>query len=92
MNRNDEIIALSKVAQSLIYQLYDQNPCDETFEQGGIICGQETVEGYIHANEPNLAIEHLLYIIYESNISFPIERLELIHQIAKEYGVVTRYY
>jgi hypothetical protein len=92
MNRNNEILALSKLAQSLIEQLYARNPCDETFAQAGITCGQETVEGYIHHDEPILALEHLLYIIYESNICFPTEMLHLLHQIAKEYGVATRYY
>lgn len=92
MDRNEEIIALSQIAQSLIDQLYNQNPHDETFEQGGIICGQEIVEGYIHHNEQNFAIEHLLYIIYESKISFPTGKLELLHQIVKECGVTTRYY
>jgi hypothetical protein len=92
MERIKEIIELSKIAQSLIDQLYSQNPNDETFEQSGIICGQETVEDYIYHGELIIAIEHLLYIIYESNISFPIEQLKLLHEIVKEYGVTTTYY
>lgn len=92
MERNDEIIDLSRIAQSLIDQLYSQNPNDETFEQSGIACGEETVKGYIYHNEPNVALEHLLYIIYESNISFPTDKLKVLHEIVEEYGVITRYY
>lgn len=88
LNRDKEvIIKLTRIAQTLISQLHIQDPDNETFEQEGIINGQSIVKDYIDEGEYAIAIEHLLYMVYESDISYPAEMLVELNTLASKYNV-----
>lgn len=84
MNRSvvNTIIVGSEIAQELVDALYKLDPTNEAFEQAGILDGQLIITDYIDHNEWGLALEHLFYVIYESEINFPEEELEQLHEIA----------
>jgi hypothetical protein len=79
------------IAQVLINELYKNDPKNETFEQAGIINGREIVNDYFSHGEPEIALEHLLYMIHESEITFPSKALKKLHLMAKEYGIKNSY-
>lgn len=80
--REPEIKELAKIADNLIADLYSKNPKSSVFEQEGILNGRDIVLDYIHHNEIGLATEHLLYMIHESEIDYPREKLICLHKIA----------
>jgi len=86
-----EIERLSKLAQKLIDQLQSSDSNNETFEQSGILNGQEIVIDYIKHGELGLSLEHLLYMIHESCITFPLNELGKLHSLANELGVRNNY-
>lgn len=75
-------ISAAQKAQTLVNALRKNNPENEAFEQAGILDGQLINTDYIDHNERGLALEHLFYVIYESEINFPEEELEQLHEIA----------
>jgi len=84
------IIESSEIAQKLIDELYDANPNHTTFEQGGLVGSHEIVMNYIQPTF-NLAVEHLLFMIHESDISYPRERMLRLHEYAKDAGIKSIY-
>ena len=91
MESNEEVKRLALLAQSLINDLYKRDPDNETFEQNGILNGQEIVQDFIDNQEHGIAIEHLLYIVHESDISFPKTELEKLHSLANKCGINSGY-
>ncbi len=87
MSIPDQARALAETAHSLISELYRSNPQDETFEQVGMLDGQSIVIDYLDHGELRLALEHLLYIVHESNIGFPAEDMKALHSMVRELGV-----
>jgi len=91
MSKNKKIRSFSLIAQSLITDLHNANPRDETFDQLGILDGHSQVSDFLDHNEWGLALEHVLYMIYESNIVFPSDELKALHSLAERLGVHTSY-
>lgn len=77
-----EIKELAIIADNLIADLYSKNPKSSVFDQEGILNGIDIVLDYIHHNEIGLATEHLLYMIHESEIDYPSEKIVYLHKIA----------
>jgi len=47
----------------------------------------EIVDNFIRHGETSLAVEHLLYMVYESDICIPTESKEKLISIAKSLGI-----
>lgn len=82
-----QIIELAEIAQELVANLYINEPENETFEQSGIINCLEAIKEFINEDEIGLAIEHLLYLIYESDIFYPESELHKVHALASKYEI-----
>lgn len=91
MFESEKIRSFSLTAQSLITDLHSANPNDEIFDQIGILDGHATVTNFLDHNEFGLALEHVLYMIYESNIAFPDNELKALHFMADQIGIYTSY-
>ena len=79
------------IAQSLITDLHNVDPKDETFDQLGILDGHSMITDFLDHNELGLALEHVLYMVHESNIVFPSDKLKALHSLAERLGVHTSY-
>ena len=77
----------SLLAHSLITELHAADPNDETFDQLGILDGHSQVVDFLEHDEWGLAIEHVLYMVHESNIDFPDHELKALHALAERLGV-----
>ena len=86
-----EIRDAAEIAQRLIAQLYEIDPKNETFEQVGLLDGQKIVADYIDHSEWACALQHLLYMIHQSDIRFPRETMLHLHEIAKSHGLKNHY-
>jgi hypothetical protein len=91
MSISDSIRTHCATAQSLIAELRRVNPEDETFDQLGILDGHTIVAEFLDHGEFGVAIEHVLYMVHESNISFPAEELNALHALAEELGIRNNY-
>jgi hypothetical protein len=49
------------------------------------------VEEYIDQGEYGLAIEHLIYMVYESDICYPTEMVEELHRLTSKYNIKNPY-
>ena len=87
MFKKKKIRRLSLIAQSLITDLHSTHPSDDTFDQLGILDGHSTVADFLDHNEWGLALEHVLYMVHESNIDFPSEDLSVLNSLAEKLGV-----
>jgi hypothetical protein len=85
------IIKLAELAQRLVFELHTQEPDNQTFEQQGILNGLPIITDFILEDEIGLAIEHLLYMVYESGISFPSENIQELHNLTSKYKVKNFY-
>lgn len=85
------ILGAADNAQRLIVELHQLDPGRETFEQVGFLNGREIIKDYIDHNEWGLALEHLLYMIHESDISFPVDVLVELHELARQNGIPNKY-
>lgn len=81
----------AEIAQKLILELHGSDPGNVTFEQVGILDGREVVVDFINHGECGLALDHLLYMIHESDIRFPRETLLELHDIARSCGMKNHY-
>ncbi len=81
----------AEIAQLLIAELHASDPNNATFEQVGLLDGQSVVSDFINQGEWELALEHVLYMIHESEIPFPSDLMLELHAIAKAYGVENYY-
>ncbi len=91
MSISDSIRSFTETAQLLIAELRRVKPEDETFDQVGILDGHTIVAEFLDHGEFGVAIEHVLYMIHESNISFPAEELNALHALAKQLGARNDY-
>ena len=83
------VIESSEIAQNLINDLYAVDPDHSTFNQAGLLNGHEVVSD--PQQDWNIAVEQLLYMIHESDISYPRERMLTLHEYAKEQGIRNYY-
>ena len=79
------------IAQNTIQELHHRDPNDETLTQVGLLNGQDIIHDFLSHNELGAALEHLLYMIHESNITFDMNRVVRLHDIAKSYGIRSHY-
>ncbi len=79
------LIELATLAQKIILELHCKEPENDTFEQEGIIDGLSVIKEFVSQNEIGIAIEHLLYMVYESDISYPKEKLAELCLLASKY-------
>lgn len=86
-----EIRACAAVAHSQIHELHKRDPRNETFTQVGLLDGRDTVNDYLSHNELGIALEHLLYMIHESDITFDMARVAFLHDIAQSFGIRNHY-
>lgn len=92
MKRTAQIIhTLTNKIQALIRQLYDKDPKNETFTQEGMLNGSIIVQEYLDVGEYAIAIEHLLYMVYESEIPYPNEIIEELLNLANKYKIKNPY-
>lgn len=56
MESNEEVKSLALLAQSLINDLFKRDPDNETFEQNGMLNGQELVHEFLDNSEHGIAI------------------------------------
>jgi hypothetical protein len=91
MFKKKKIRHFSLLAHSLITELYASNPNDETFDQLGILDGHSIVASYLEHDEWGLAIEHVLYMVHESNIDFPDAEVKALHALAERVGIRNSY-
>lgn len=89
LNRRE--IELAGRAQQLIDELHARAPDDETFTQFGILDGAQIVRDYVWHAELGCAVDHLLYVVHESNIPFPRSDVRDLHEIAATIGVPNHY-
>ena len=81
----NDLIQLTESAQKLILELRIRDHENETFTQEGIIDGLSIVKDYIKEGEIGMAIEHLLYMVHESDISYPNESLDKLNILVSKY-------
>lgn len=81
----------AEIAHRLIHELHQRDPENETFSQVGLLDGRDTVFDYLSHNELNVALEHLLYMIHESDIVFDMHSVTRLHEIAKQFKICNHY-
>lgn len=91
MNISKRIAELADKIQKQINELYSNQPDNETFEQEGMLTGFEIVQEYLNEDENGLAVEHLMYMVYESDISYPMEIIEEINYLSSTYKIKNSY-
>jgi hypothetical protein len=87
----EEITSAAAIAQQLILELHDTDPENKTFEQVGLLDGQNIIEDFIDNGEWGCALDHLLYMVHESTILFPRGTMLRLHEIARSYGIQNYY-
>lgn len=85
--QTNSILNLSSEVQGLIDELHKRAPDDRTFDQVGIINSHTIIRDYVDNNEIGVAVEHLLYVITESNIEFPEKKKAAVVAAAKDLGI-----
>lgn len=86
------ILLLARKIQNLLNQLYDKEPENITFEQEGILNGLTIVQEYLDEGEYGIAVDHLFYMVYESEISYPKEIIEELTDLAEKYKIKNPYF
>ncbi len=87
----DAISKLSGEVQNLIDILHSNESNNITFEQTGFIDGSTIVKEYVDEGEYELAVEHLLYMVYESDISYTDQILKQLNQLASTFNIKNNY-
>lgn len=92
MNKTSQnIYKLADKIQTLITRLRDKDKKNEAFTQEGMLNGSIIVQEYLNEGEFGIAIEHLLYMVYESGISYPKDIIEELLDLANKYKVKNPY-
>jgi hypothetical protein len=86
-----EIQQCAELAHRKIHELHQTQPDNETFSQVGLLDGRDTVFDYLSHNEVGVALEHLLYMIHESDIAFDLQQVIRLHEIAKHFHIRNHY-
>lgn len=93
MAREHEQLVLDSaaIAAKLILELHARQPQHPTFDQVGLLDGASIVADFVELGELGCALHHLLYMIHESAIDFPKERVVRLHHLALELGERNHY-
>lgn len=89
--RKQELNELATKIQAKINETYLRIPNNEMFEQAGLLNGSEIVKEYTDEGEFELAVAHMLYMIYETDILFPTEILSELNAFISTYKVENVY-
>ena len=81
----------AEIAHRLIHELHQVDPANETFSQVGLLDGRDTVFDYLSHNELGVALDHLLYMIHESDIVFDMHDVARLHDIAQQFEIRNHY-
>lgn len=81
------IASIARRVHALLNALHATHPENPTFVQVGFLEGHGIVVDFIANNEPGLALEHLLYMIHESEIEVPAEDIRALHALADKYAI-----
>jgi len=85
------ITELANKIQNLINELFSREPDNKTFEQEGMLNGSKIVQEYLDEGEYGIAVEHLLYIVYESDVVSPNEIIEQLTELAQRFKINNPY-
>ena len=86
-----EIASWADTVQRLLHDLYDIDPGNPTFEQAGLLDGKDTVDEFLVHNELGCALEHLLYMIHESEVEVDRAIIDSVHLVVAELGIENPY-
>jgi hypothetical protein len=86
-----EIQRCTELAHRQIHELHHMDPNNKMFSQVGLLDGRDTVFNYLSHNELGVALEHLLYMIHESDIAFDMKQVIRLHKIAELFHVRNHY-
>ncbi|MEM8486321.1 MAG: hypothetical protein AAF564_12285 [Bacteroidota bacterium] len=78
-------------AQLLIHDLHDREPGNETFSQVGLLDGDQIVKEYLDHNEFGIALDHVLYMVHESDICFDPQSVLALHALAEKLKIDNHY-
>lgn len=81
----------AELAHRKIHELHQLDPDNETFSQVGLLDGRDTVFDHLSHDELGVALEHLLYMIHESDIPFDMHQVTRLHEIAKQFQIRNHY-
>lgn len=87
----EQVLESADLAQELILQLHERDPGHETFEQLGLLDGEDTVMDYIDQGDLVPALERLLYMVHEADIPFPRDMVLNLHRMANQIGAHNHY-
>lgn len=87
----EQVLESADLAQELILQLHAQDPEHETFEQLGLLDGEDTVMDHIDHGDLGCALHHLLYMVHEADIPFPRDMVLNLHRMAIQIGEHNHY-
>lgn len=87
-----QIAYFAGIASGLMLELNTREPKNETFQQTGMLDGGLVIDEYLNAGEWGLATQHLLYMVYESEIEFDSSHLKELEQIARQFGIENPYH
>lgn len=94
MNTDDMrrlILESASEAQALLHELHALDPDNDTFTQVGLLDGSKTVSGYLDHNEFGVALDHVLYMIHESDIRYDADRVRKLHDLADTLNINNHY-
>lgn len=89
--REELVLDSAAIAAALILELHARQPEHPTFDQVGLLDGASIVADFVVHGELGCALHHVLYMIHESAIDFPKERVERLHYLAREVGERNHY-
>ena len=89
--KKKKIRHFSSIEHSLITEMHAANPNDESFDQLGILGDDSITASFLEHGEWGLAIEHLLYIVHESNLVIPDDELTELHALAERRSIRSSY-
>lgn len=90
-SNHKNISELANKIQDLINELFSQAPLNKTFEQEGMLNGSKIVQEYLDEGEYGIAIEHLLYMVYESDVVYPNEVIDQLNKLTLKYKIENPY-
>jgi hypothetical protein len=85
------VLDSAAIAAKLILELHARQPEHPTFDQVGLLDGASIVANFVTYGELGCALHHVLYMVHESAIDFPKERVDRLHRLATQIGERNHY-
>ena len=83
--RMEFVRSSAELAHELLHELHARDPENVSFSQVGILDGREEVLDLLKYNELGCALDHLLYMVEESEIVFPADRLRALREMESSF-------